>query len=382
VDVLRAVLHYLGVGPDKLRYRAAAGPNEWDPIEVCLDIAEEPRAGINYSFRAVQCLESAPSLYLAIQRATNSALRRIARDYWTQLEGSRFRFLPRDLPTDLTTVSALQAMEYAPDLEEDLCLRMTARCLLEQSRYLHHLEQEHSRTEWHYQSTVELTKSQEAKIKKHEKDRELLLREIMECQRIGEENTWREHYQRVTAQQREEQTQAKHKELEEAHSRQKEAMDALTDRALPLIERNKRLERRVAYLEKLCNYNAVNLTNLLRISLYLLEKEDRQLTAWKESDARRVREIHELRDQLPLAKLPKVRRENFGIPSTQLMIKESFRRSQEKNHFTPELARAFRVADTLFPGSQDIRKRISDFEVGTRIIREEDSDEEMQILIG
>ncbi|WVZ89335.1 hypothetical protein U9M48_035756 [Paspalum notatum var. saurae] len=143
VDLLKEVLLHLGVRPKKLLYRAM-GREEWDPVRVYLEIGEEPRAGVDLHFRTVRCAEAAPTVYQAIQKVTMTALKQIGRDYRAHLEDSPYRFLPWNPPTTQSSQAA-QEMEEAPEREEDSCLEVTARYLLEQDNYLQSLENDYSR---------------------------------------------------------------------------------------------------------------------------------------------------------------------------------------------------------------------------------------------
>ncbi|WVZ62883.1 hypothetical protein U9M48_012575 [Paspalum notatum var. saurae] len=134
VDLLKEVLLHLGVRSKKLLYRAM-GREEWDPVRVYLEISEEPRAEVDLRFRTVRCVEAAPTVYQAIQKVTMTALKQIGRDYRAHLEDSPYRFLPRNPPTTQSSQAA-QEMEEAPEHEEDPCLEVTARYLLEQDSYL------------------------------------------------------------------------------------------------------------------------------------------------------------------------------------------------------------------------------------------------------
>ncbi|WVZ89719.1 hypothetical protein U9M48_036085 [Paspalum notatum var. saurae] len=129
VDLLKEVLLHLGVRPKKLRY-CEMGREEWDPVRVYLEIGEEPRAGVDLHFRTVRCAEATPSVYQAIQKVTMTALKQIGRDYRAHLENSPYRFLPQNPPTTPSS-QAMQEMEEAPEHEEDSCLDVTARYLLE-----------------------------------------------------------------------------------------------------------------------------------------------------------------------------------------------------------------------------------------------------------
>ncbi|WVZ71198.1 hypothetical protein U9M48_019813 [Paspalum notatum var. saurae] len=297
VDLLKEVLLHLGVRPKKLRYRAT-GREDWDPDRVYLEIGEEPRAGVDLHFRTVRCVEAAPSVYQAIQKVTMTALKQIGRDYRAHLENSPYRFLPQNPPTTQSS-QATQEMEEAPEHEEDSCLEMTARYLLEQDSYLQSLENDYSRLDWHFKNTVQLSKKQEADNKLLTRDREMLLKELMEFQEVMKQKIQQERYMRLTMQARMDRTEKQTKEVEATNTQIGQALVDLTESTLPLLEENRRLKRKIAYLEQNNAHNAVNLTNLLRMSVYLQEKEERMLAAWRASDARRKKELREMRRQLP-----------------------------------------------------------------------------------
>ncbi|WVZ89718.1 hypothetical protein U9M48_036084 [Paspalum notatum var. saurae] len=145
------------------------------------------------------------------------------------------------------------------------------------------------------------------------------------------------------------------KEVEAINTQLGQALVDLTESTLPLLEENQRMKRKIAYLEQNNAHNAVNLTNLLRMSVYLQEKEERMLAAWRASDARRKEELHEMRRQLLPEKRPKIRRENFGVPQTHHQVRASFRDGWKRNQLTPEMAKALEVSDYLFyPESAEI----------------------------
>ncbi|WVZ97505.1 hypothetical protein U9M48_043032 [Paspalum notatum var. saurae] len=95
-------------------------------------------------------------------------------------------------------------------------------------------------------------------------------------------------------------TEKQAKEVEATNTQIGQALVDLTESTLPLLEENERLKRKIAYLEQNNAHNVVNLTNLLRMSVYLQEKEERMLAAWRASNARRKKELREMRSQLPL----------------------------------------------------------------------------------
>ncbi|WVZ90694.1 hypothetical protein U9M48_036975 [Paspalum notatum var. saurae] len=107
------------------------------------------------------------------------------------------------------------------------------------------------------------------------------------------------------------------KKVEDTNTQLGQALVDLTESTMPLLEENQRMKRKIAYLEQNNAHNAVNLTNLLRKSVYLQEKEERMLAAWRASDAHRKKE-REMRRQLPPEQRSKIRRENFGVPRTHL----------------------------------------------------------------
>ncbi|WVZ76171.1 hypothetical protein U9M48_024168 [Paspalum notatum var. saurae] len=381
VDLLKEVLLHLGVRPKKLRYRAM-GREDWDPVRVYLEIGEEPRAGVDLHFWTVRCAEAAPSVYQAIQKVTMTALKQISRDYRAHLENSPYRFLPQN-PLTTQSSQATQEMEEAPEREEDSCLEVTARYLLEQDSYLQSLENDYSRLDWHFKNTVQLSKKQEADNKLLTRDREMLLKELMEFQEVMKQKIQQERYMRLTMQARMDRTEKQAKEVEATNTQMGQALVDLTKSTLPLLEENRRLKRKIAYLEQNNAHNAVNLTNLLRMSVYLQEKEERMLAAWRASDARRQKELREMRSQLPPEQRSKIRRENFGVPRTHLRVRASFRDGWKRNQLTPEMAKAIEVSDYLFyPGSAGIRKKIVDFDHDERILEEPDSDAgEMQVFL-
>ena len=230
---------------------------------------------------------------------------------------------------------------------------------------------------------MQLSKKQEADNKLLTRDREMLLKELMEFQEVMKQKIQQERYMRLTTQARMDRTEKQAKEVEATHTQMGQALVDLTESTLPLLEENRRLKRKIAYLEQNNAHNAVNLTNLLRMSVYLQEKEERMLAAWRASDARRKKELREMRSQLPPEQRSKIRRENFGVPRTHLRVRASFRDGWKRNQLTPEMAKALEDIDYLFyPGSAGIRKKIVDFDHDERILEEPDSDAgEMQVFL-
>ncbi|WVZ87871.1 hypothetical protein U9M48_034446 [Paspalum notatum var. saurae] len=112
-----------------------------------------------------------------------TALKRIGRDYRAHPEDSPYRFLPQN-PLTTQSSQATQEMEKAPEREEDSCLQVTARYLLEQDSYLQSLENDYSRLDWHFKNTVQLSKKQEADNKLLTGDRGMPLKELMEFQEV------------------------------------------------------------------------------------------------------------------------------------------------------------------------------------------------------
>ncbi|WVZ62881.1 hypothetical protein U9M48_012573 [Paspalum notatum var. saurae] len=178
-------------------------------------------------------------------------------------------------------------------------------------------------------------------------------------------------------------TQKQIKEVEATNTQLGPALGNLTESTLPLLEENQRMKRKIAYLEQNNAHNAVNLTNLVRMSVYLREKEERMLAAWRASDTCHKEELPEMRRQLPPEQRPKIRRENFGVPRTHLRVRASFRDGWKRNQLTPEMAKALEVSDYLFyPKSTEIQKKIMDFDHDERILEEPDSDAgEMQVFL-
>ncbi|WVZ83197.1 hypothetical protein U9M48_030367 [Paspalum notatum var. saurae] len=267
VDLLKEVLLHLGVRPKKLQYHAM-GREDWDPVRVHLEIGEEPRAGVDLHFRTVRCAEAAPLVYQAIQKVTMTALKQINRDYRAHLEDSPYRYLPQN-PLTTQSFQATQEMEEAPEREEDSCLEVSARYLPERDSYLR-VRRTTTRV-WTGTSKTSCgyPRSGEADNKPPTRDRGMLLKELMEFQEVMKQKIQQERYMRLTMQARMDRTEKQAKKVEATNTQMGQALVDQTESTLPLLEENRRLKRKIAYLEQNNAHNAVNLTNLLRMSVYL-----------------------------------------------------------------------------------------------------------------
>ncbi|WVZ51654.1 hypothetical protein U9M48_002776 [Paspalum notatum var. saurae] len=166
-----------------------------------------------------------------------TALKQISRDYRAHLENSPYRFLPQS-PLTTQSSQATQEMEEAPEREEDSCLEVTARYLLEQDSYLQSLENDYSHLDWHFKNTVQLSKKQEADNKLLTRDRGMLLKELMEFQEVMKQKIQQERYMRLTMQARMDRTEKQAKEVEATNTQIGQALVDLTESTLPLLEEN------------------------------------------------------------------------------------------------------------------------------------------------
>jgi hypothetical protein len=93
VDMLKDLLAYLGVGPDKIHYSAKI-KEDWDPMILKLVIDEVPDAAPGIHFTKFELTQLVPTVYQGIQQVTRAALNDLCKHYHARLSRSHFRLLP------------------------------------------------------------------------------------------------------------------------------------------------------------------------------------------------------------------------------------------------------------------------------------------------
>lgn len=85
----------------------------------------------------------------------------------------------------------------------------------------------------------------------------------------------------------------------------------------------KALEEEIKELEKTAKRNQAHLIGKLKHNEYLRDKSEKIKAAWKKSDRKRMRELSDLLDQLPIsapARRQKLREESFQIGPSDLNL--------------------------------------------------------------
>jgi len=106
---------------------------------------------------------------------------------------------------------------------------------------------------------------------------------------------------------------------------------------------------KVTELETRQRENQDNLTQLLCTVAYYRDKADRLEQTWRLTDAVRVCELQELRDQLPEGSRTKIRKENFEPIPTDLHLHRCSYESLPPAIETPEVLQSLKTVGEIFP---------------------------------
>jgi hypothetical protein len=266
-------------------------------------------------------------------------------------------------------------------MESDHCLTITGRYTLSQHRYLATLETDYDELYGAYRANVDFCTTQHNHIGelRHMLDGAYQQFDVYKAQ--AEQRVEAEHYLRMAAESHQYEAELTLSQYTWVIAVMEQRMKENLEVADASAEEARKLKREIALLKQSNEDNAGNLADLLHKAMYLWEKSDRTLQAWKKSDARRVRELRDLASELPHSRRYRPRQESFTLPRTCQHVCASFDVSKAPPRLTPEMGVALKAGDTLCYSDTTLYKKIVDLPPDARCRELPDSDhEDLQIL--